>query len=162
MYAKLRIMLVVQCADSIELSLVFFYRSVLPRVSQCNPLSHSIHWLLLYTSWSVLKTVEIFWYPPFRQKNKSKRSVTITEMTFQGWKWDEIDNNRSHVNRSLHLVSHITKAPPKKKLFGCPLPPAPNFWKLEKKFLLYRSIPCLIFRIRKKGFFFPPLRIWIF
>ena len=22
----------------------------------------------------------------------------------------------------------------KKKLFGCPLPPTPNFWKLEKSF----------------------------
>ena len=36
-------------------------------------------------------------------------------------------------------------------LFGCPPPPAPNLWKLEKKFLLYKSISHLIFSI---NFFF--------
>ena len=41
----------------------------------------------------------------------------------------------------------------KNKLFGYPPPPAPNFWKLEEKFLLYKSILHLIFRIPKKVFF---------
>ena len=49
----------------------------------------------------------------------------------------------------------------KKKKFGCSPPPAPNIWKLEKTFLLYKSILPLIFRIPKKCFFFS-LRILIF
>ena len=39
-------------------------------------------------------------------------------------------------------------------------PPTPNFWKLEKKFLLYKSIPHLMFRIPQEVFF--SLRILIF
>ena len=46
---------------------------------------------------------------------------------------------------------------PKKKLFGCS--PLPNFWKLEK-FLLYKSILQLIFRIPKEVVC--SLRIWSF
>ena len=56
------------------------------------------------------------------------------------------------VNVMIKLVGLLNKA--KKMLFGSPLPPAPNFWKLEKKFLLYKSIPPLIFRIPKMFFFF--------
>ena len=33
----------------------------------------------------------------------------------------------------------IVRQKKKKKLFGCPPLPAPNFWKLEKKFLLYKE-----------------------
>ena len=33
-----------------------------------------------------------------------------------------------------HLPDFLTLRPKKKKLFGCPPPPAPNFWKLEKSF----------------------------
>ena len=39
-------------------------------------------------------------------------------------------------------------------LFGCPQPPAPKLWKLEKKFLMYKSISHLIFSIIIIFFFF--------
>ena len=83
----------------------------------------------------------------------------MTKKKIKDWK-DTADIetiNKSSENENLSFLSN--KAP--KKLFGCPPPPAPNFWKWEKKrFLLYKSIPHLIFRIPKKFFF--PLRILIF
>ena len=47
-------------------------------------------------------------------------------------------------------------------LFGCPPPPAPKLWKLEKKLLLYKSISHLIFSIIIIFFFenFDPLEIF--
>ena len=75
--------------------------------------------------------------------------------------WSEL----ATVNVTIKLVGLLNKA--KKRLFnGSPLPPAPNFWKLEKKFLLYKNIPPLIFRIPKKVFFFlfenfDPLKIFL-
>ena len=41
----------------------------------------------------------------------------------------------------------------KKKLFGCPLPPAPNFWKLEESFYCTK-VYALNFQNSKKRLFF--------
>ena len=41
----------------------------------------------------------------------------------------------------------------KKKLFGCPPPPAPNFWKLEKRFTV-QKYTAPNFQNSKKSFFF--------
>ena len=50
---------------------------------------------------------------------------------------------------------HLRQKKKKKRLFGCPPLPAPNFWKLEKRFYCTKVLLPLIFRIKKKkGFFF--------
>ena len=85
-------------------------------MSQCNPLLHTnIHWLPLYTKlmWaknsgkiSLLTDYRIFWNPQIRYK----RSPIYHWVSKLSQKWllkvknrMKSDNNRSHVNKSLHL-----------------------------------------------------------
>ena len=48
---------------------------------------------------------------------------------------------------TVHHGCKTVKGRKKKKLCGCPPPPAPSFLKTVQNFLRYKSIPPLIFRI---------------
>ena len=54
----------------------------------------------------------------------------------------------------MNPVKNVNKAKKKKKLFGCPPLPTPNFWKLEKSFYCTKVYRPLFSEFQKKVFFF--------
>ena len=65
------------------------------------------------------------------------------------------------VNVTIKLVGLLNKAKKKKKrLFGSPLPPAPNFWKLEKKDFTVQKYTAPNFQNSKNVFFFSLWEFW--